>query len=114
MDISGETLIAQSESCAKVELYIPSHSAYFDGHFEGYKLLPAAAQLFIAVKLSHKYLGVGALIRSAKRLKFLRPVLPDIPVRVCMERNAQNGIVVYTFKSPDGTGIFSSGTFVPM
>ena len=113
MNVLPETLIAQSDCSVQLEFCVPADSGYVDGHFDSCKLVPAAAQLLIAAQMAHRYLGTGAAICSAKRLKFAAPMRPDVPVRLTLERNAAKDLLAYSMRSADGTRSFSSGTFIP-
>jgi 3-hydroxymyristoyl/3-hydroxydecanoyl-(acyl carrier protein) dehydratase len=68
---------ARDDAKARVELRVPSDLLFFQGHFEGWPVLPGVAQLgLIAVRqVEDAWPGLGPL-RRVRRLKMKQPIAP--------------------------------------
>lgn len=75
---------------------LPEDLSFFEGHFRGLPVLPAAAQLdaVILPAALGSFPELGAL-RRASRLKFLRPVRPGDEVEVVLSRDGDGGRVTF-------------------
>lgn len=85
-----------------VELDVPMDYRWFDGHFEGYPVLPAAVQLqaIVLPAIERAGLGGGAL-RRAERLKFSGRIQPGDHVSVLL-RPAAAGAVDFWLRGKKG------------
>jgi len=97
---------AISEDSAFFVFTLPSNLLYFKGHFEGFPVLPGVVQLdWVMAEASH-WLG-AASFEGVQRLKFMRPMLPDMVVRLDLKINRSKQQL--TFRYSDEQGVFSSG-----
>ena len=72
--------VEQSEGRLVLGLRFSSDCLWFQGHFPGFPILPAVAQIDWLMTCAQRYLGVKADMCRMPRLKFLQPVRPDKPV----------------------------------
>src|SRR5574344_1552380 len=107
-----EKIISRSESDAVVDITIPASCDYFDGHFPVFHLLPAVGQFDIAVHASSEVFGTSSFVTAARRMKFTRAVRPDSTVRLSLSLNKDKKMITYSFYVPDGSSVYSTGTFV--
>ncbi len=91
-----------------VRLRFPADSVYFDGHFPSFRLLPAVAQLEWALRFSRQ-LGVTEDLEEIVRLKFSRPILPGVPLRLELQREEGGDRLDFRYVHQDTAEVFSSG-----
>ncbi len=58
------------------------NNVFFDGHFEGFALLPAVAQLFIAQTIAEQIWGDLGVFQSLRQVKFRDPIYPDTTLQL--------------------------------
>jgi acyl-coenzyme A synthetase/AMP-(fatty) acid ligase/uncharacterized membrane protein/3-hydroxymyristoyl/3-hydroxydecanoyl-(acyl carrier protein) dehydratase len=109
--LSPERLVEQSETTAVVEFAVPPESDYFNEHFPELKVLPAVAQFELAVRFAGRYLGTAPMAERSRRLKFSSLVRPGVPLRLELSKAAGSPLVNFTFSSPGGETVYSSGSF---
>jgi acyl-coenzyme A synthetase/AMP-(fatty) acid ligase/uncharacterized membrane protein len=100
------TMLEQSPGGGSFELTVPEDSPYFDGHFSGFKLLPAVAQVELALNCASLLFG-PAVMTGAKRIKFSNAVFPGARIRI--KTDYHQGLLRFSVSSPDGRP-YSSGT----
>jgi 3-hydroxymyristoyl/3-hydroxydecanoyl-(acyl carrier protein) dehydratase len=99
------------DGAARVEIFVPDSSDYFDDHFPEFKLLPAVAQVELALRIAAWQYGTGLSVISSRRLKFTNPVKPNS--RLVLEMSYQSDSKRLTFTFKDGGGkVYSSGTLI--
>ncbi|MDR2864452.1 MAG: hydroxymyristoyl-ACP dehydratase [Spirochaetaceae bacterium] len=108
----NEKVLKQSDNSVEIEFTPAEDWDYFDGHFPGFKLLPALAQIEIVIRLAAKYLRSALLIQKAKRLKFSSIIRPGFPVSLALSYKKETGALGFTMKNPEGNIIYSSGTII--
>ncbi len=98
-------------------VHVPAGICYFRGHFEGYPLLPAVAQLnSLVVPLVHRTWSAIAPLRRALRLKFHRPIRPGDDLSVRLERKGDAPSVNFTIEldgAPASSGALYFGEVTP-
>jgi 3-hydroxymyristoyl/3-hydroxydecanoyl-(acyl carrier protein) dehydratase len=105
-----EDVIETTEASVAFKLSIPSLSGYFDGHFPEFSILPAVAQVELAVRLASRYLKIRGEISEIRRVKFSKLVLPDVSLILRLER--KEGAVSFKIISPKDGTVYSSGAFM--
>ncbi|MDR0599438.1 MAG: AMP-binding protein [Treponema sp.] len=104
-------LIEGDQDSAALELDIPGSSPYFDGHFPGFPILPAAAQFELVLACAAQVFGLGAYsVLGARRLKFKGPILPGAKPRLELNLDRDRAALRFTITSPAGDKTFASGT----
>ncbi|MDR2758572.1 MAG: AMP-binding protein [Spirochaetaceae bacterium] len=81
---------------------------YFDGHFPEFKLLPAVAQLELALRFARQYFATGITLAGAKRLKFSAMIRPGSRVFLRLSHDPFKKTLNFTFTGP-GEKIYSTG-----
>ncbi len=82
--IPVEKVIAKSEEGSEksvtLEVNIPSSADYFDGHFDGFLLMPAVAQIDMVTSYARFYFGLEKVLSDIKRAKFVKPLRPETTI----------------------------------
>ena len=94
------------------KLLFPATSDYFDGHFPDYKLLPAVVQVDMVLRLARNFLDVPKNLSKMNRTRFANPILPDVPVMVNINYDADAGKITFAFTSVDGETSYSNGSLI--
>jgi 3-hydroxyacyl-[acyl-carrier-protein] dehydratase len=90
------------------EVQVPPESLWFSGHFPGYPVLPAIAQLGMVLEAVCKASGVRFRIAGISRVKFRKMIRPGECLKITiLPRKDQEG--VYTFRILTGDDIACSG-----
>jgi len=100
-------LIEKNENSVTLEFSIPGTSPYFDGHFPGFPVLPAVAQVDLVVRFASEHFGIGIGISKIKRIKFLNIIRPENPLILFIETDKTN--IAFKISSPGGETVYSSG-----
>ena len=80
----------------------PSSSRFFSGHFPQNPVVPGAVILgHVAAGLA----GHDLAVRTVRRVKFLRPMPPGVPIETVVED--RDGDARFTVSGPDG--VFATG-----
>lgn len=85
------------------ECGFPPSSRFFAGHFPGNPVVPGA------VILGHVAAGLAGhelAVRTVRRVKFLRPLPPGVPIETVVEE--RDGDARFTVSGPDG--VFATGS----
>lgn len=109
--ILEEKIINQAENEVLLEVFIPDTCDFFDGHFPEIHLVPAVAQIDMAMHFCKKYFGTECAMVSAKRLKFTSPVKPNSSLHFSLKFNPEKSMVTYKLTSSDGAKGYSNGNF---
>lgn len=96
---------------ATVIFSVPASSVYFDGHFPSFPLLPAVAQVTIALKLAKRYLGITTTPRRIRKMKFSNMITPEQSVRLTMKVSDDGKNMAIKMENPSSPRqIYSQGT----
>jgi 3-hydroxymyristoyl/3-hydroxydecanoyl-(acyl carrier protein) dehydratase len=106
--ISEEKIIKQTDNAVILEFSVPDSSDYFDGHFPGYPILPAVAQIYIIMQFASRYFGISSELSIIKRTKFTNIIRPDTPLVLHMEKKEE--IISFKIISVDEKTVYSAGT----
>jgi 3-hydroxymyristoyl/3-hydroxydecanoyl-(acyl carrier protein) dehydratase len=107
-------VLEKTASSARLELFVSGESDYFDGHFPSCKILPALAQVELAIRLSSYYLGTGVRVTGGKRLKFVNVISADFAVCLDLVYTAEKSpskkrSLAFKITSPDAAVVYSTG-----
>ena len=105
--VSGEKFLRKTETSVILEFSIPKTSDYFDGHFPGFPILPAVAQVDIIMRYASDFFNIGVGLSEIKRIKFTNLVRPDTPLVLNLEKKEK--AISFTMNSPDGKIVYSAG-----
>jgi acyl-CoA synthetase (AMP-forming)/AMP-acid ligase II len=100
-------LIEKNEKSVTLEISIPDTSPYFDGHFPGFPVLPAVAQVDLVVHFASEYFGIRISVSKINRIKFLNIIRPGDPLVLFIETDKKN--IVFKISSPGSETVYSSG-----
>ena len=106
-DLYCVKLFERTEDSVLLEILVPEACPYFDGHFPGFSLLPAVAQVELAIRFASEYLAAGADIIEIRRLKFSRIIRPNMSLMLRLTKN--DNIVSFRMFSCENEDIYSSG-----
>jgi 3-hydroxymyristoyl/3-hydroxydecanoyl-(acyl carrier protein) dehydratase len=88
-----ENIEESFEDCADNNFifFIKKDFVAFKGHFPGYPLLPGIVQIEMGMFCIRKILSNPcAVLKEVKKIKFLKPILPDTRVFVSVLQAADN------------------------
>ena len=108
--LDGVKVIERSENSVTLEFSIPGTSPYYEGHFPGFPILPAVAQMEMVLRFAAEHLGTEIDVSEIRRVKFTNLVLPDNPHFLRLEKSER--ILSFKVSSPGGETVYSYGTFV--
>ena len=103
-----ESLIEKTENTVRLNFSVSETSPYFDGHFPGYPILPAVAQIDMITHFASKYLGTGIGLSEIKRVKFTNPIKPLTPL--CLNLVKSENTITFKLTSPDEATVYSAGS----
>jgi len=102
--------VRPTESGVDIDLFLAPRIVHFQGHFPGFPIAPAVAQIDWAVRLAGRHLGLSIASAPEFRVKFRKMMLPGTRVTLCLRRaGAGSG---FSFEYRDGLEVLSSGTIV--
>jgi len=107
--VNGATVIEKTENSVALEFTVPGSSPYFDGHFPGFPILPAVAQMELIFRFAARHLGTGIGLLEIRRIKFTKLIRPSSPLLLKLTKNGKT--ISFTLSSRDGAVPYSSGTF---
>jgi len=108
--ISGENCLKKTETQVILEFSVPKTSDYFDGHFPGFPILPAVAQVDIIMRYVSDFFKIGIGLSEIKRIKFTSLVRPDTPLVLNLEK--KENTISFKMNSPDGKTVYSAGNLI--
>jgi 3-hydroxymyristoyl/3-hydroxydecanoyl-(acyl carrier protein) dehydratase len=69
--------VQRSDALIELELSLPPSLLYFEGHFDGFPILPGVVQLHWALRFARLHLPVGRRLPVEMQIKFRRPIRPE-------------------------------------
>jgi 3-hydroxymyristoyl/3-hydroxydecanoyl-(acyl carrier protein) dehydratase len=105
--VKGARVIEKTGSSFLIEFSIPQESPYFDGHFPGFSLLPAVAQVELVIRFASEFFGTGIDISEMRRIKFSKFILPDAPLHLRLQKDEKS--LMFKLVSPVDESVYSSG-----
>ena len=91
----------------KIEICFPEDSRFFRGHFDGFHIVPAVAQVKTAFDISKKLFSHALYIKSAKKLKYTTMIRPDVPLLLSLDFFPNERKLLFSFFDADKK--YSSG-----
>ena len=105
--LQTETKAIDGTLQAKVR--VPAESAWFDGHFPGYPVLPGIAQLGMVLDLIRSAMLPSASVTEVSRVRFKQMILPEERLKVMVEaRPVRQG--TFDFRITRQDKVVCSGT----
>ena len=89
----------------RVKVFIDERMAYFEGHFENFKLLPAIAQIKIIIDISKDIFCKDFIVSKLLKLKFTNMIFPNS--NIIIEGHYSNNVL--SFKIYDEDKKYSDG-----
>lgn len=89
-------------------LDMPKTLACFNGHFDGFPVVPGVALIEWAIQYAQEGFGNGAIFIGMSQVKFQKFIKPNQIVRLHLEPSVDSQNVKFQYRNPDT--IFSSGT----
>ncbi len=100
--------VRRVEDGADIDLFISPEVVYFNGHFPGFPIVPAVAQIDWAVRMAARHLGLAIASATEFQVKFRKPMLPGARVTLSLRRAGPDSR--FKFAYSDGLEVLSSGT----
>jgi 3-hydroxyacyl-[acyl-carrier-protein] dehydratase len=90
------------------DVYVPSGSAWFEGHFPGNPVLPGIAQLGMVFELISSAFETSLCVREVSRVRFKQMILPGDHLSVTAEsKPGRQG--VFSFRLTKNDELVCSG-----
>jgi len=106
--LDGEKIIEQGTNSVIVEFSVPGTNPYFDGHFPGFPILPAIAQIELVIRYASRFFETGIDISEIPRIKFTNLIRPSAPLALKLERKDKT--ISFKMYSPGDESVYSAGT----
>ena len=72
----------KKENIFIAEVFISEDLPFFDGHFENFKLLPAIAQIKIALDIAKEIFETDFAVQKLSKVKFINMIYPNTKVNI--------------------------------
>jgi len=110
--INKEKIINQTDNTVTLEFSIPGSSDYYNGHFPGFPVLPAVAQIHIIMYFVSRFFGAEKKtgLSEIKRAKFTNIIRPDTTLVLYLEKKEKN--ISFRIISTDEKTVYSTGNLV--
>jgi AMP-binding enzyme/ApeI dehydratase len=107
--------VREPETCAvrptadgvDIDLFLAPAIVYFQGHFPGFPIAPAVAQIDWAVRLASRHLGLSIASAPEFRVKFHKMMLPSMRITLSLRHAGKD--TCFRFEYRDGLDVLSSG-----
>jgi uncharacterized membrane protein/acyl-CoA synthetase (AMP-forming)/AMP-acid ligase II len=115
-DISGmreiprEKVLERQAAIILLEFTIPGESGYFNGHFPGFPILPAVAQIELVIRMASRYFGTGLHVSRSKRIKFSNMIRPGNSLRMELRYDEGRREIRFTILGSGKDLVYASGT----
>jgi 3-hydroxymyristoyl/3-hydroxydecanoyl-(acyl carrier protein) dehydratase len=98
------------------EIEVTEDSPYFDGHFPGFKILPAVAQVDIVLKAAAREFGGvfenDAAVAEIRRAKFSNFVRPGTKLIADLHYDKEKRSLSFKLRDKYAISVYSSGTLI--
>lgn len=106
-EITSET---RDGATAVLHFHVSPAFDYFNGHFDGYPILPGIVQVHWAIEFARRCFGVSAQFAGIENLKFLRLVPPGVKLALALRYDPAKRKMYFSY---DGSTVkYSSGTVI--
>lgn len=102
-------MVAMEGERLLLTLHFDAGCTWFQGHFPSFPLLPAVAQIGIAIGEAARRLGMGDSVARMPRLKFTSPIRPGSLIELSLAGDSATGTLSFSYDDPDGGQNHSSG-----
>jgi hypothetical protein len=96
------------ENGVDIDLFLAPSIVFFQGHFPGFPIAPAVAQIDWAVRFAGRHLGLSIASAPEFRVKFRKMMLPGKHVTLSLRLTGTGNS--FRFEYRDGLEVLSSGT----
>lgn len=96
----------------ELDLALPAGLLYFEGHFDGFAILPGVVQIHWALRLARRHLGLGDGAPTSMQVKFRRPIRPGALLALALERVSLPGGERLAFAYRSGPTLCADGKIV--
>jgi hypothetical protein len=100
--------VRRTENGVDIDLFLAPSIVYFQGHFPGFPIAPAVAQIDWAVRLAARHLGLSTASAPEFRAKFRKMMLPGTRITLSLRLAGPDNC--FRFEYRDGIEVLSSGT----
>ena len=109
--LDGVRVTEKTAGSVTLEFSVPPSNPYFDGHFPGFSILPAVAQLELVLRFAALHLGTGIDVSEMRRVKFTKFILPRTPLALRLEKGEKTiSFKMFSPKnSPEAETVYSTG-----
>ena len=97
--------VEQNEREWSADMVFDASAPYFEGHFPSFAVLPGVVQLGTAHHFAEVFLRRKLRLNGVKKMKFVRPVVPNMKVRLSLTvKNAAEIVYIYEYQTANGNG----------
>jgi 3-hydroxymyristoyl/3-hydroxydecanoyl-(acyl carrier protein) dehydratase len=100
--------VRRTENGVDIDLFLTPAIVYFQGHFPGFPIAPAVAQIDWAVRLAGRHLGLSVASAPEFRVKFRKMMLPGTHVTLSLRLTGTGNSFRFEYRT--GLEVLSSGT----
>lgn len=94
----------------ELDLRLPPGLRFFEGHFDGFPILPGVVQVHWALDLARRHLGLRDRRTVSAQVKFRRPIRPDASLTLRLVIRRSGAVERLMFAYHDASEACSSGT----
>jgi len=108
--LNALNIIEKTDNSVSLLFSVPKENAYFDGHFPGYPILPAVAQMELVVRFADRFFETGIAVSQIKRMKFSKIINPES--LLLLKIDIKTNLVNYVITTPEGNETYSNGSII--
>lgn len=105
------SILKQEDHEIQFEITFQSDYPYFEGHFDGFHILPALLQIHVVVEMTKKYLNKIQNPQAIPNMKFMKPIYQDMKMLLSITHNTDKNQI--SFKYSSGETVHSQGALRP-
>ena len=109
--LGKETIVEQTEKSVILEICVPESSPYFNGHFDGFPVLPGVAQIELVTRFASRYFGTSVALSEIPRVKFTNLVRPNTVLLLKLEKKENS--ISFSISSREKNTVHSTGILKP-